>query len=310
MKVVPTCTLYQFLPIATMSSRCFSVKAQTSSPDQRRRRLEAIVNLDQYPFHEERERSKFVIGRAREDLENKGVATLNGFIKPSALRSLTEEALHNKPKAFYTNSKSTHNIYQMKNDPSKPLAHINNQQMVSSKGCITTDQIPSRSFLKALYYDPIFQKFLQEVLQVKKLYPYEDPLSSINVHYASEGQELGWHFDNSEFAITLLLQRPEDGGVFEYVPSVRDSDYEGFKNDIKPGMETDVKAVLDGTSPPQRLEISPGTLVLFRGRDCLHRVTKVVGDKVRMLVVFAYNEKKGIKLPEESRMTFFGRTGE
>lgn len=75
-------------------------------------------------------------------------------------------------------------------------------------------------------------------------------------------------------------------------------------------MEADFKAVLDGTSPPQKLEISPGTLVLFRGRDCLHRVTKVVGEKVRMLVVFAYNEKKGIKLPDESRMTFFGRTGE
>ena len=37
-------------------------------------------------------------------------------------------------------------------------------------------------------------------------YPYEDPLSSINIHYASEGQELGWHFDNSSFAITLLLE--------------------------------------------------------------------------------------------------------
>ena len=51
----------------------------------------------------------------------------------------------------------------------------------------------------------------------KTLYEYEDPLSSINIHYAKEGQELGWHFDNSSFAVTLLLQKLLGGGVFEYV---------------------------------------------------------------------------------------------
>jgi hypothetical protein len=49
-------------------------------------------------------------------------------------------------------------------------------------------------------------------------------LSSINVHYADEGQELGWHFDNSEFAITLLLQAPQSGGQFEYVRDLRDAE--------------------------------------------------------------------------------------
>ena len=43
------------------------------------------------------------------------------------------------------------------------------------------------------------------------------PLSSINLHYAKPGQELGWHFDKSAFAITLMFQPPEHGGAFEYV---------------------------------------------------------------------------------------------
>ena len=38
------------------------------------------------------------------------------------------------------------------------------------------------------------------------------------------GKELNWHFDNSEFAITLLLQAPEAGGVFEYVRDLRDAE--------------------------------------------------------------------------------------
>jgi hypothetical protein len=50
-----------------------------------------------------------------------------------------------------------------------------------------------------------------------------------------------------------------------------------------------------------------GTLVLFRGRDAIHRVTPVQGDTTRMLVVLAYNSEPGIALSESARMTFFGR---
>lgn len=64
------------------------------------------------------------------------------------------------------------------------------------------------------------------------MYEYADPLASINVHYANEGQNLNWHFDNSEFAITLLLQKPLGGGVFQYVRDVRDADKEDFNYEV------------------------------------------------------------------------------
>ena len=50
-----------------------------------------------------------------------------------------------------------------------------------------------------------------------------------------------------------------------------------------------------------------GALVLFRGRNALHRVTPVEGERTRMLVVLAYNAKPGISLSESARMTFYGR---
>jgi len=62
------------------------------------------------------------------------------------------------------------------------------------------------------------------VLDEEELHEYADALSSINLHYASEGQELGWHFDNSSFAITLMIQSPESGGTFEYVKDVRNAE--------------------------------------------------------------------------------------
>ena len=67
--------------------------------------------------------------------------------------------------------------------------------------------------------------------------------------------------------------------------------------------------VLDGAAKPRRLAMAPGALVLFRGRNALHRVTPVEGAVTRMLGVLAYNSEPGIALSESARMTFFGRLG-
>ena len=67
--------------------------------------------------------------------------------------------------------------------------------------------------------------------------------------------------------------------------------------------------VLDGRMAPTDLDIAPGTLVLFRGRNSMHRVTPTIGPLTRILVVLAYNNTPGISLSEAARMTFFGRLG-
>ena len=69
------------------------------------------------------------------------------------------------------------------------------------------------------------------------------------------------------------------------------------------------RRVLDGEETPARLPIDEGALVLFRGRNALHRVTPTVGDVTRTLVVLAYNAEPGVSLSEAARMTFFGRLG-
>ncbi|MGY8862901.1 MAG: HalD/BesD family halogenase, partial [Pseudomonadales bacterium] len=119
-------------------------------------------------------------------------------------------------------------------------------------------------------------------------------------HYASAGQELGWHFDNSSFAITLLIQSPTYGGQFEYVEKLRNSD-QGDMN------YTGVSQVLSGEIEGQAVSVDAGDLMLFRGRDALHRVTPTLGDTTRMLVVLAYNAEANVALSESARMTFFGR---
>ena len=77
------------------------------------------------------------------------------------------------------------------------------------------------------------------------MFPYKDTLSSINVHFARMGEELGWHFDNSSFAITLMINDVSVGGEFEYTQPIRGSKIEKNQETMKRVVEIlhDIKSV-------------------------------------------------------------------
>ena len=255
--------------------------------------LQSIINTKKHPLHQEAYRQS-----CKKQLDANGALVLEGMLSSEAIKSLAKEAIGREHLAYYC--ENNHNIYLKPQDKSFPKEHPRNRIVHSSKGCITDDQVPNKSALKALYNAKDFKDFLCAVLGEDALYEYGDNLSSVNVHYAHKGQELGWHFDNSSFAITLLIQKPEAGGSFEYIRDFRDTEnddmnYEG------------VGEVLDGKHNPEVLSINPGDLVLFRGGNSIHRVTPTQGDKVRILSVLAYNTKPDVQLSESARMTFYGR---
>jgi hypothetical protein len=239
-------------------------------------------------------------GVCKKRLDEEGALVLKNFLTPEAIEQIKEEGRDNQYLAYYCTE--DHNVYLTDNDPSYPEDHPRNRSITSSKGCIQDDQIPLKSPLHTIYDAEIFRTFLCKVLCEKALYDYADDLSSINLHYAEEGKELGWHFDNSSFATTLLIQKSEDGGIFEYVENMRDAD-KGEMN------FNGVRDVLNGKTPVKTLSMPEGTLVLFRGRNAIHRVTPTIGNRTRMLVVFAYNSEPGITISPEASMTFYGRVG-
>ena len=238
--------------------------------------------------------------RCRHELEAAGALVLKRFFCAKAIRQIVEQSAGGEASAYY--AQSTHNVYLTEHNRALGADHVFNRQVVSSKGLIADNQIPEASPLRAVYDDERFRTFLCRVLGISEIHPYADDVSSINIHFAPEGRELGWHFDNSAFAVTMLLQAPEAGGVFEYVPAVRDAEAGDMAYDR-------VGAILDQKEPVRTLEFDPGDLVLFRGRNAMHRVTPTLGDVTRMLVVFAYNERAGICLSDAARATFYG-TGE
>lgn len=259
-------------------------------------KLSQIINLQTYPITD-----KAFQEQSRQIVAEKGVLTMPGFLTTEALSDIRQEGIDKIDQAYFKTQ--NHNIFLTPNDDKYPEDHTYNRQVESSKGCITDDIIGNDSTLRALYDSQAFKGFLSYVFGEDALYPYADPLSSINLHYANKGQELGWHFDNSSFAITLMIESVSAGGEFEYVKNIRDADagemnFEG------------VTQVLDGEIKPQKLSMNAGALVLFRGRNSMHRVTPNETDDTRMLVVLAYNSQPNIALSESARMTFYGRLGE
>lgn len=236
--------------------------------------------------------------RCQTELATTGALVLDNFFAGDAIDEVVKEFAGREAEAFYASS--THNVYLTPPDPHLADDHPFNRQITSTKGLLADDQISERSPLRYLYDDATFRAFLCQVLNIDEIHPYADDLSSINVHFADAGRELGWHFDNSSFAVTMLLQAPDGGGVFEYVADVRNVEAgdQAFER---------VESVLDGDVPIETLDFEPGSLVLFRGRDALHRVTPVEGGRTRMLVVFAFNDQPGVRLSASAVRTFYGR---
>jgi len=255
--------------------------------------LEQIVDLQTYPLDDEGFRQ-----RCRTLLETQGCLLLADFIVPDAIRSICEEGDAKQKLAYFCVQE--HNVYLTPADGAFKPSHPRNRLVSSSKGCITDDQLSADSDLRTLYDSRRFRGFLCAVLNEDALHEYGDNLSSINIHYARDGEELGWHFDNSSFAVTIMIRPPERGGDFEYIRGARNARAEDMNFD-------GVGKILDGIDTGTRMKMSAGTLLLFRGRDAIHRVTPVSGSVTRMLAVLAYNAERGVALSESARMTFYGR---
>ena len=258
-------------------------------------RIDEIVNTDIHQLANIDWRQE-----KRAALRKQGAVAMTGFLRPDALEHIQKEAEKGFASAYF--NPQTHNIYLTSPDPALPADHIRNIEVCSSKGCICDDDIAPASPLKQLYHDPLFKAALCDILEEDTLYPYADELSSVNIHYARHGEELGWHFDNSSFAVTLMIHPASKGGAFEYVRDVRNAD----AGDMGFAACGDILA---GKIPPEELQMQAGDLLLFRGRNSLHRVTPVADNSMRQLAVLAYNNTEGVSLSEHAMKTFYGRTG-
>jgi hypothetical protein len=114
------------------------------------------------------------------------------------------------------------------------------------------------------------------------------------------GDQLWWHFDQTDFVVSLALQSSRAGGDFEYVPRIRSADDERYD---------DVARVLAGTTDRVvTLPMTPGTLLVFAGRHSLHRVSPIRGTTPRLVALFGYDTQPGTMSSELLKAVRYGRT--
>jgi hypothetical protein len=251
-----------------------------------------VIDLDRYPIDD-----PDLVADLHGRLACDGVCELPGFVRRQAVSEAVAEALMLAGDWFATDEQ--HTVYFEPIDPSAARDDPRGIRLRSSKKQIAYDQIPRDSGVRRLYESEQAMRFVAAVLGLDELHRLDDPLAALGYAYMEPGDTLAWHFDRSEFAVTLMLQAADDGGAFEYVPNVRSDD------DERPQL---VAAVLDGDrSQVIALEPQPGTLTLFRGRRSLHRVSPVLGDTVRVNAVLAYGDRPGMRLNELTQRLFYGR---
>ena len=97
-----------------------------------------------------------------------------------------------------------------------------------------------------------------------------------------------------------MIQASPNGGEFEFITEGRDSNNHYIDKKL-------IYNIIHEIQKPEKLDVFDGTLILFYGRNYLHRVTPVKSNIPRILITLNYNEEKNIELSENARLTFFGR---
>ena len=236
------------------------------------------------------------IGRAQADLAAKGAAVLRGVIMPDDAQRMLDEVRPALPLAF--SKVKEHNAYLVADDPQYPPDHPRNRKTRTTSATLAYDLVPEGA-LRRLYLRPDLVGTIARILGHDALYPYADPLAGLNVLQYKPGAELAWHFDSANFVVTLMLQPAESGGSYQYFPFSRNESDEGF--------EIVARAQAEDLEGVEILEQEPGDLVIFQGKNTLHRVSEVKGGKDRVIAVFSYDASPGKTLHEDTRRTFYGR---
>ncbi len=261
--------------------------------------MREFLDLESFPIDQPNSGAyRALVARCRAEMAADGMFNLDGFLLPAHAQA---EAIAHTPAMDSSsfNHAREHNIYFLKSVPDLADDHPALQRFQTSNNTLCSDQLQG-SIVHQIYSWPPLQAFLAEVMNKDALYPMADPLAAFNVMRYQEGQALNWHFDRSEFTVTLLLQAPDKGGVFEYRTDLRTTDDPNYDG---------VAKLLAGDDPKmQQMNVIAGTLNVFRGVNTPHRVTPVVGDKARMIAVLTYYEKPGAMFTETEQLGFYGRT--
>lgn len=205
---------------------------------------------------------------------------------------------------YYSND--SHNVFLDGDDESDTPSSMHPRQIqlnsskviLNAKDLLRSKEVPDLDEL--FMTQKSILHFISSVMQTK-LYPSTDPYGKFYANIFHEGDGLNYHFDRSEYSISLILQPSEEGGEFQFLPNSRKI-IETWDEMIL-DEEDIVKAVPH--SQMKKPQLAAGDLYLFRGQNSLHRVSEVTkGTRINMILT--YNTEPDVRLNPYTLQKFFG----
>ena len=246
---------------------------------------------------------------------DRGFVHLPSLVDLPTVESLVGECMRCVRSGATYFSSEDHNPYLKDDDPTLSCTHPRNRPMASSKTIVDYSRAGSNSVLSELYRSELMLDLIQAIVSPEQqLYRAPCPISSAYYNVFEEGNGLGWHYDNSEFGVNLVLQMAGGGGVsgggeFEFHLNTRSKD--------DPDSFGSTERILDSGCPSTDQyvqlahDLGPGSLVVFSGRHSLHRVTPVLpGVSPRINIIFTYEKEQGAMANDYVLRKFFGRTAD
>ncbi|MFP6745792.1 MAG: 2OG-Fe(II) oxygenase [Alphaproteobacteria bacterium] len=251
-----------------------------------------FIDLARYPIDDlESAAGRDLIAACRRDLDERALCLLSGFVRPDAIAQMAAQAEAAMPAGRTYECLRT--PYSFMCNSGFPDDHPRSALFPSRISHLLADQFAADSLIAGLFgWDPLTE-FVRQALGHKTLYRSACPSLSVMVSCMDQGGTLGWHFDTNDGVVSLLLQRPDDGGHFEYAPYIRSEEDENY-----PAV---ARLFAEAPGGGVRPLMAAGTFVLFKGRRSCHRVSPVgPTTRPRMIALFSYDERPDMVFHEST----------
>lgn len=235
-------------------------------------KISEIVNLNGYPIDQlDLPEGQAFVESCQQQLTQSGSCLLPEFFTSFALEQTRRDGLEKLDAAHQVDHEFA---YDDVDDStlsmpllSLPENHPRHYKSLTRIRFLARDSMDESNPARLLHGWSGMTRFIARVMQ-QQTYQSACPLSSCILTVAEEGALQEWHFDGADYIVTIMLEKPEQGGAFEYVTGLRsaheEDDFDGI-SDIFQGKRDNVIS----------LPVEPGTLTLFKGKYNLHRAAPV-----------------------------------
>jgi len=259
--------------------------------------MSRLLDLERYPLHAEASPAYTeLVEWCRQQLASLGSVDLPGFIRSSVLAEMTQEvsdlpsynrlnvvsaygaALDDEPKEV----NQTMPRWRGQDHPAK-------RKFAQDVFAVAGDLVPSSALIRKVYDSPMVMRFLAKASGKQRMFQMDDEFQCINIMYMYDGCSRAWHYDGTDTVITILLQKPDQGGEYEFAPFIRGKERgeENFE---------EVARLFDGSYENKIVkDAEAGTLNLFNGMRSLHRVRTVYGPTKRVISILSYHTEPGLR---------------